>query len=95
MKQKSKVIQPHEDLVEVVNLGTEEEVQEVRIGSSLQDNMKEKLVKLLQEYMDVFAWSYQDMPGLDTDIVVHHLTLKEDCPSVKQKLRRTRPDMAM
>lgn len=45
--------------------------------------------------MDVFAWSYQDMPGLDTDIVVHHLHVKEECPSVKKKLQRTRPDMAM
>lgn len=45
--------------------------------------------------MDVFAWSYQDMPGLNTDIVVHHLPLKEECPLVKQKLRRTRPDMAI
>ncbi|XP_039684984.1 uncharacterized protein [Medicago truncatula] len=35
------------------------------------------------------------MPGLDTDIVVHHLPLKPECPPVKQKLRRTRPDMAL
>lgn len=45
--------------------------------------------------MDVFAWSYQGMSGLDNDIMVHHLPLKEDCPPVKQKLRRTRLDMAM
>ena len=57
--------------------------------------MKTKLIELLKEYKDVFAWSYQDMPGLDTDIVVHHLPLKEERPPVKQKLRRTRPDMAM
>lgn len=57
--------------------------------------MKEKLVKLLREYMNVFAWSYQDMFGLDTNIMVHRLTLKEDYPPVKKKLRRTRPDMAM
>ena len=50
---------------------------------------------LLQDYMDVFAWSYQDMSGLDTHIMVHHLPLKEDFPPVKQKLRRTCPDMAM
>lgn len=79
----------------MVNLGTEEEVKEVRIHSALQDDVKEKLVNLLQEYMDVFAWSYKDMPGLDTDIMVHRLPLKKDCLPIKQKLRRTRPDMAM
>ncbi|XP_050890237.1 uncharacterized protein LOC127095610, partial [Lathyrus oleraceus] len=51
--------------------------------------------QLLHEYVDVFAWSYQDMPGLDTDIVVHKLPLQPDCPPVKQKLRRARPDMAL
>jgi len=34
------------------------------------------LVHFLKEYADVFAWSFQDMPGLDTDIVVHELPLK-------------------
>src|SRR3954469_12371224 len=34
------------------------------------------------------------MPGLDTDIVVHRLPIKEKSPQVKQKLRRSRPDMA-
>ena len=34
------------------------------------------------------------MPGLDADIVVHHLATKEDCPPVKQKVRRMRPDMS-
>lgn len=45
--------------------------------------------------MNVFAWSYQDMIGLETDIVVHKLPLKEDFPSIKLKLRRSRPDMVM
>ena len=69
--------------MEVVNLGTEEEAKEVRVGAALQDKVKTKLVKLLQDYMDVFAWSYQDMSGLDTDIVVHRLPLREDFPPVK------------
>jgi hypothetical protein len=61
----------------------------------LEDDVKKGLIELLQEYVDVFAWSYQDMPWLDTDIVVHRLPLKEGCPPVKQKLRRTRPKMAV
>ena len=32
------------------------------------------------------------MSGLDTDIVVHKLPLKEGCSPVRQKLRRTHPD---
>jgi hypothetical protein len=33
------------------------------------------------------------MSGLDTDIVVHKLPLIEGCKPIKQKLRRTRPDI--
>ena len=35
------------------------------------------------------------MPGLDTDIVQHFLPSKSECVPVKQKLRRTDPDMAV
>ena len=41
----------------------------------------------------MFTWSYQDMPGLDSKIVEHRLSLKPECLPVKQKLRRTHPDM--
>ena len=34
------------------------------------------------------------MPGLDMDIVVHRLSLKEGCSPVRQKLRRTPLDMS-
>ena len=57
--------------------------------------IKKELIDLLQNYNDVFAWSYQDMSGLDTDIVVHRLPLKEECMPVKQKLRRVEPEMLL
>ena len=49
---------------------------------------------MLHDYVEVFSWTYEDMSGLDTDIVVHHLPTKEDYPLVKQKVRRMRPDMS-
>uniref|UniRef100_A0A2N9GIB6 Integrase catalytic domain-containing protein n=1 Tax=Fagus sylvatica TaxID=28930 RepID=A0A2N9GIB6_FAGSY len=47
---------------------------------------------LLREFHEIFAWSYQDMPGLDTDIVVHKIPLKPECKPVKQALRRMKPE---
>ena len=49
---------------------------------------------MLHDYIEIFAWSYEDMSGLDTYIVVHRLPMKEDCPPVKQKVRRMRPKMS-
>jgi hypothetical protein len=95
LKQEKRIIQPHQESIEVINLGTEDAKREIKIGDALEDNVKKGLIELLQEYVDIFAWSYQDMPGLDTNIVVYRLPLKEDCPLVKQKLRRTRLEMAV
>ena len=65
----------------------------MKIGALLEESVKKGLIEFLREYAHVFAWSYEDMPGLDTDIVQHFLSLKPECVPVKQKLRRTHPDM--
>ena len=81
--QDKKQILPHQEVTEAINLRTEEEKREVKIGTTLSPTIKEKLIDLLRKYSDVFAWSYQDMPSLDTDIVVHRLPLREECAPVK------------
>src|SRR4051812_9375255 len=95
LQQKEEAIQPYNEPLEIINLGSDGNRKEVKIGASLSSEIKESLIQLLKEFSDVFAWSYQDMPGLDTSIVEHHLPLKAECPPVKQKLRRTHPEMAM
>jgi len=76
-------------------LGTEEDKKEIKIGALLDARVKRRIVELLREYSNIFAWSYKDMPGLDPDVVEHRLPLKPECPPVKQKLRRSHPDMAL
>ena len=44
------------------------------IGSSLSPDEKGRLIDLLKSYLDVFAWSYEDMLGLDSSIVQQHLS---------------------
>ena len=79
--------------VEAINLGTEKDPKNLNIGGSLPGNEKRELISLLGEYLDVFAWSYNDMPGLDPSIVVHRLPTKEEVKPKRQKLRRFRPDL--
>ena len=76
---------PHEELLETINLGTAKDKREVKMGANLKPNVKEHLVQLLNEYVEIFAWSYEDMLGLDTDIVVHRLPTREDCPPINKK----------
>uniref|UniRef100_A0A2N9EZD3 G-patch domain-containing protein n=1 Tax=Fagus sylvatica TaxID=28930 RepID=A0A2N9EZD3_FAGSY len=68
---------PNIEELEIVNLANEgEEPREVKIGTRCAAEQKEALIALLREFHEIFAWSYQDMPGLDTDIVVHKIPLK-------------------
>jgi len=54
---------------------------------------KQDLISLIKEYIDVFTWSYEDMSGLDPQVVMHHLNIKLEAKPVKQLQRRFRPDV--
>ena len=50
-----KQILPHQEVTELVNLGTDDEKKEVKIGSSLDPSAKKEIIDLLKEYADIFA----------------------------------------
>ena len=56
-------MQPHEEPVDTINLGTEEDKREVKVGANREPDVKECLIQLLHDYVEVFSWSYEDMPG--------------------------------
>jgi len=53
----------------IINLGVGDERKEVKVGTCMATSIHDKLVTLLRDNQDIFAWSYQDMPGLNVDIV--------------------------
>ena len=44
LMQEEKAIQPHEESVEVINLGTESDKKEIKIGANLESSVKSMLV---------------------------------------------------
>ena len=94
-EQEDKEVKPHQEEMEVVNLGVGEERKEVKVGIGMTANIRDELVALLRDYQDIFAWSYQDMPGLSFDILQHRLPLNPKCSPLKQNLRRMKPDMSL
>ncbi|XP_039003424.1 uncharacterized protein LOC120130192 [Hibiscus syriacus] len=61
VERKDKQIMPHEEPIEILNLGSEENKKEIKIGTTLSTKGQQSLIKLFQEYKDVFSWSYEDM----------------------------------
>ena len=58
VEQDERQILPHQEITEAVNLGIEEERKEVKIKTTLSSAARKELIDLLQDYNDVFAWSY-------------------------------------
>ena len=82
---------PVSDSIKLVDFSVPDQPREIRIGSSLSPDERSRSINLLRSYLDVFAWSYEDMPGLDPTIVQHHLPILPHARPVKQKLRRLHP----
>ena len=76
----------------VVALGNENNPQNVFIGTTLNIEESKELINLLNEFKDVFAWSYDDMPGV---IVQHHILPFPNSKPIKQKLRLMRLDWVL
>ena len=62
----------------------------IKIGSTLDEKERKDLKKLLTEFQEVFAWSYEDMPRIDPEIAQHHIDTHAHMVPVKKKLRRMR-----
>ena len=87
-----------EDPVKEAQIQPEEELEEINLGAGLgsyrlifissqlvaQEN--EQLVALLKKYVDMFAWTYDEMPGLNLGLVVHSLNVDPGVKPVVQQL---------
>ena len=63
-----------------------------KIRANLPPKMKESLVQFLKNNKDVFAWSYEDMSGINPSIISHKLNVDPSLRPVKQKLRVFAPE---
>ena len=64
-KQLEKKIEFMEPTLETINLGDNENPCLIKIGSTLNEKEIKDLQEHLMEFQEVFAWSYEDMPGID------------------------------
>ena len=63
-----------------------------RIGTSMEMKTKQDLVHFLKKSMDVFAWSHEDMPGIDPSVITHRLNMYPSSKPVRQKNRVFAPE---
>ena len=68
------MIEKNEDKVEaleIVELVEGETAKTSRIRTTLNPEMRTRLVQFLKENLDVFVWSHEDMPDISSKVIQH------------------------
>ncbi|BFG30169.1 hypothetical protein CerSpe_164430 [Prunus speciosa] len=80
--------------LETINLSDDPSVQRpISISVRLAWEEKEALVSLLKEFRDVFAWTYEEMLGLNPKLVSHTLNIELGTKPVVQPSRNFHPEI--
>ena len=72
--EKNPKVTPNDVEVEDCNIGTEQEPGINKISKNLTIENKERYIKLMKYFFDVFAWSYEDLKVYDTNVIQHTKT---------------------
>ena len=80
------IAEPVEEL-EKVTLDDSRPERMTRMGTLASRLVHQALTTFLRENQDVFAWSHEDMPGIDASIIVHRLNVSPTSSPVRQKKR--------
>ncbi|XP_050276061.1 uncharacterized protein LOC126718038 [Quercus robur] len=91
IEEKRVVVEPIE-VLEDVPLDERNPERCTRVGADLERGVKENLVQFLRKNVDVFAWSHEDMPGIDPNVITHRLNVCPSSKPIRQKKRVFAPE---
>jgi hypothetical protein len=60
--------------------------ENVFIGAECSQDEIHEYTTLFKEFRDVFTWSYEEMPGIDPQIIQHEIQTYKNMKLVRQKL---------
>ena len=78
------VAEPIERLKEIL-LDDSKPDRTTKIGTLTSSMVRQALITFLKENQDVFAWSHEDMPGINPSVMVHRLNVSSSFPPIRQK----------
>ena len=61
--------------LEDVNLVKGDDTKVTKVEAGLDSDLKDKIVEFLKQNMDIFAWTYEDMLGIDNKVIEHKLNV--------------------
>ncbi|XP_030963816.1 uncharacterized protein LOC115984981 [Quercus lobata] len=85
------IAEPTEELEDVL-LQEDDPEKFTRIGTGMKEKAREDLIQFLRNSIDVFAWSHDDMPGIDPSVITHRLNVYPFFKPIRQKKRVFAPE---
>ena len=82
-----KVVAEPTELLEDIPLDKNNLEKYTRVGTSMEGKIKQDLVQFLKKSIDVFAWSHEDMLGIDPNVITYRLNVYPSSKPVRQKKR--------
>lgn len=82
-----------QDPLEEVNLGDGSVKRPTYVCAEITKEFRDRIVELWKQYKDCFAWDYNEMPGLNREMVELKLPFRPDKKPVKQILTRFAPQI--
>ena len=87
-----RVIAENTEVLEHIPLEEGNPEKFTRIGISMKEKTKQDLVQFLRKSINVFAWSHEDMPGINPSVITHRLNVHPSSKPVRQKNRVFAPE---
>ena len=84
-------IEPVEKLEEIL-LDDSKLDRTTNIRTLTNPTLRQALTTFLRSNRDVFAWSHEDMPGIDPLVMIHRLNVSPFFPPIRQKKRVFAPE---
>ena len=85
------LVKPAKD-VDDVELVERDLLKVTKVGEELDPSMKEVMVEFLKKSLDIFAWTYDDMLGIDDKVIEHYLNVDSTKKLVQQKRQVFAPE---
>ncbi|XP_030936012.1 uncharacterized protein LOC115961117 [Quercus lobata] len=80
------------EILETVDLAEGNPPKTTQIGTSMSQKTKGEIVSFLKSNLDIFAWSHEDMSGIPTSLIQHHLNVDPGKKPVQRKRRVFAPE---
>ena len=61
--------------MEDVNLVEGDATKVTKVEVRLDSDLKDKIVEFLKQNLDIFAWTHEDMPGIENKVIEHELNV--------------------